>query len=353
MSAYAVIHTGGKQYRVAPGDVIRVEKLDAETGSSIEIDQVYLLSADGEVRTGNPFLAGARVVAQVRDQGRGDKIIVFKKRRRKGYYKTAGHRQYLTSLMITEITFGGSSYKAEEVKKPQPKAVPAPKPAAAKTPEPERKKPGKAPAIVPKEQAVKKPEAVKPPTPPIKEETKEAPAATQAVALQPSPTVDVKKHLDQASQRPEAAPAKTVETPSAQPQEPATPVREQPKPAMPDSLSGSPEPSAAAVPSAIVTTRPMVERREEPAPEQRKRWGLYAAVAGALALLVLLLLLLLGGPRQAPQPAKQAETPAGRTTPDTGRGGEQPRTKKPPVQDRKIRETAPVQKPVAPVQPPD
>jgi large subunit ribosomal protein L21 len=353
MSVYAVIHTGGKQYRVSPGDVIRVEKVDAETGSSIEIDRVFLLSADGQVRTGTPLLEGARVVAKVLDQGRGDKIIVFKKRRRKGYYKTTGHRQYLTSLRITEIVLGGASYKAEEVKKPQPKAVPAPKPAAAKTPEPERKKPAKAPAIVPKEQAVKKPEAAKPPTPPITEETKEAPAAAQAVALQPSPAVGAKKYPDQASQRPEAVPAKTVETPSAQPQEPATPVREQPEPAVPEPLISSAEPSPAAVRPGIVTTRPVVEHVDDRVTENRKRWRLYAALAGALALLVLLLLLLLGGPRQAPLPGKQAETPAGRTTPGAVRGGEQPRAKKPPVQDRKIRETAPVQKPVAPAQPPD
>lgn len=356
MSAYAVIHTGGKQYRVAPGDVIRVEKLDAETGSSIEIDQVYLVSADGQVRTGTPFLSEARVIAQVLDQGRGDKIIVFKKRRRKGYYKTTGHRQYLTSLRIAEIVLGGASYKAEAVQKPQPKAAPAPVHDVAQAREKERKRSSKTPAAEPKqsapaEPAKKKPQAVKPSLPPITQEPEHAPSAAQAAASQPSPAVDAKKHRDEALQGPEAVPAKTVDTPSAKPQERAAPVREQPKPAVPDSLSGSPEPPAA--PSGTVTTRPMIERMDEQASEHRKRRRLYAVAAGVLALLILLLLLLLGGPRQAPQPAKQAETPAGRTTPGAGRGGEQPKTKKPPVQDRKIRETAPVQKPVAPVQPPD
>src|SRR5574341_1022207 len=80
MNVYAVIHTGGKQYRVSPGDVVRVEKLAAQSGEKIEFDRVYLLAHEGRIIAGNPVLKGARVVAQVLDQDRGEKIIIFKHR---------------------------------------------------------------------------------------------------------------------------------------------------------------------------------------------------------------------------------------------------------------------------------
>jgi large subunit ribosomal protein L21 len=100
---YAVIETGGKQYRVAVGDVIRVEKLEADAGSSLNLDKV-LLVADGEsLRVGAPNVAGAAVTATVKAHGRADKIRIFKFRRRKHYRKTQGHRQHYTELEITGI----------------------------------------------------------------------------------------------------------------------------------------------------------------------------------------------------------------------------------------------------------
>ena len=103
-SMYAVIETGGKQYRVAVGDVLRVEKIAADAGSTVSLDKV-LLVADGEnVRVGNPVVAGTAVNATVRSHGRADKVRIFKLRRRKHYRKQAGHRQSYTELEITGIS---------------------------------------------------------------------------------------------------------------------------------------------------------------------------------------------------------------------------------------------------------
>jgi large subunit ribosomal protein L21 len=101
---YAVIETGGKQYRVAQGDVIEVEKLEAIEGAEVALDRV-LMVADGEqVKIGTPMLAGAKVTAKVRAHGRADKIRIFKLRRRKNYRRTQGHRQYYTQIEITGIS---------------------------------------------------------------------------------------------------------------------------------------------------------------------------------------------------------------------------------------------------------
>ncbi len=97
MSDYAIFQTGGKQYRVAQGDIIKVEKLDA-TGT-VEFDQV-LMVAD---KIGTPFVNGAKIVAEVVEQKRNDKVLVFKKKRRQNYRRTRGHRQFVTVLKITEI----------------------------------------------------------------------------------------------------------------------------------------------------------------------------------------------------------------------------------------------------------
>jgi len=104
---YAVVKTGGKQYRVAKNDVIVVEKLAAESGASVELDQVLMLDDGKETLIGTPLVDGARVAATVLDQARGDKIIIFKKKRRKDYKRTKGHRQYVTILRITDILAKG------------------------------------------------------------------------------------------------------------------------------------------------------------------------------------------------------------------------------------------------------
>ena len=100
---YAVFTTGGKQYRATEGDVLRVEKLDAEKGSTVELDQVLMVGEGDDVRIGTPTVDGGKVMAEVVDHGRGEKIRIIKFRRRKHSMKQMGHRQYYTELKITGI----------------------------------------------------------------------------------------------------------------------------------------------------------------------------------------------------------------------------------------------------------
>ncbi len=109
---YAVIKTGGKQYKVAANDVIEVERLSAEPGDVVEITDVLLVGGEGTPVVGAPLVAGAKVSAKVLEQHRGKKIIVFKKRRRKHYQRKNGHRQLLTKLQITEILTDGKKAAA-------------------------------------------------------------------------------------------------------------------------------------------------------------------------------------------------------------------------------------------------
>ena len=99
---YAVIATGGKQYRVAEGDVVRVEKLDAEVGSTVTLDKVLLIG-DKSVKVGAPYLDGAKVTAKVEKQGKGKKIRVFKYKAKANEHKTIGHRQPYTCLVVESI----------------------------------------------------------------------------------------------------------------------------------------------------------------------------------------------------------------------------------------------------------
>jgi large subunit ribosomal protein L21 len=161
---FAVIRTGGKQYRVAPNDIIEIEKIAGKPGDIVELAEVILLGGDSP-KTGNPTIVGAMVAAEVIEQKLNEKIVVFKKKRRANYRRKKGHRQALTALRITEILTDGKKpskaakpepRKAE--KKPEAKAKPAAKPAkketkpagrkpAAKTAE---KTPAKKPASKPK-----------------------------------------------------------------------------------------------------------------------------------------------------------------------------------------------------------
>jgi large subunit ribosomal protein L21 len=100
---YAIIKTGGKQYRVSPGQTVRVEKLEGAVGDNVELNEVLLLGGDTETQIGTPLVNGAAVAAEIVEQGKAKKIIVFKKKRRKGYHKKQGHRQLFTALKITEI----------------------------------------------------------------------------------------------------------------------------------------------------------------------------------------------------------------------------------------------------------
>jgi large subunit ribosomal protein L21 len=101
--AYAVIQTGGKQYRVAEGDVIDVEKLEVEPGTDATFSEVLLVSNGSDITVGSPLIAGASVVAEVVDQHKDEKVIAFKYKRRKGYHRTVGHRRQLTKLKIKSI----------------------------------------------------------------------------------------------------------------------------------------------------------------------------------------------------------------------------------------------------------
>ena len=101
--AYAIFKTGGKQYRVAQGDVIEIEKLDAESGSETTFSEVLFVGEGSSIKTGG-VLKGASVTAEIMEQFRGPKLINFKFRRRKGYHRTVGHRQHLTRVKITSIT---------------------------------------------------------------------------------------------------------------------------------------------------------------------------------------------------------------------------------------------------------
>ena len=100
---YAVIKTGGKQYRVAPGESLQVESLTADVGASISFDEVLLVANGDAVTVGAPLVQGAVVKAEVTAHGRGDKIRIIKHRRRKHYHKEQGHRQNFTAIKITEI----------------------------------------------------------------------------------------------------------------------------------------------------------------------------------------------------------------------------------------------------------
>ena len=130
MDMFAVIRTGGKQYRVAPNDIIEVEKIAGQPGDIVELAEVLLLGGDKGPQTGSPTISGALVAAEVIEQRRGDKIIVFKKKRRSTYRRKNGHRQELTALRITEILTDG---KKPSKAPPKPEAKRAEKAPKAKT----------------------------------------------------------------------------------------------------------------------------------------------------------------------------------------------------------------------------
>ena len=131
---YAIVKTGGKQYRVAPEDIIRVEKLNGEPGDVVVLEEVLMVSTDAGTEVGAPLVEGAAVSCEIVEQGRGRKIIIFKKKRRKHYRRKKGHRQHFTALKVLEILTGG---KKPSVK---PAAKKAAKPAARKTEKPKAEK---------------------------------------------------------------------------------------------------------------------------------------------------------------------------------------------------------------------
>ena len=100
---YAVIQTGGKQYKVEPGEELRVEKLEGNKGDEIVFDKVLLVSKEGSLKVGKPILESAKVAAKITGHGRGPKIVVYKYKKRKGYRKKQGHRQNFTGIKIIDI----------------------------------------------------------------------------------------------------------------------------------------------------------------------------------------------------------------------------------------------------------
>ena len=122
---FAVFKTGGKQYRVAAEDMLKIDKVEGEPGEIVEFGEVLAVGGDS-VTLGAPTVAGATVAAEVLDQGRGDKIIAFKKRRRKNSRRKRGHRQEFTLVRITEILTDGR--KPDKTPPPRPKRAPASKP---------------------------------------------------------------------------------------------------------------------------------------------------------------------------------------------------------------------------------
>jgi large subunit ribosomal protein L21 len=129
---YAVIITGGKQYRVTAGNIIEVEKLSLEVGATLKIDQVLAVSGERSL-IGTPHVAGAVVEAQVIAQGKGDKVLIFKKKRRHNYRRKNGHRQMITTLHITSVSLNGKALATAEPKSISEKAA-APVAQAAKKP---------------------------------------------------------------------------------------------------------------------------------------------------------------------------------------------------------------------------
>jgi large subunit ribosomal protein L21 len=158
MTMYAVIRAGGKQYRVAPEDVLDIDRISGEPGDKVEFADVLLLGGgEGEAQIGAPLVSGATVAAELVEHRRGEKIIIFKKKRRQNYRRKKGHRQELTTIRITQILSGGEKPKKESKAKPaaaeksaasEAKAAPAEgaKPKAEKAPKAKAEKAPKAKA---------------------------------------------------------------------------------------------------------------------------------------------------------------------------------------------------------------
>ena len=158
---FAVIRTGGKQYRVAKDDTIVVEKLAGDPGTMGELSEVLMIGSGKSASIGSPLVDKAAVIAEVVEQSRADKIIVFKKHRRKNYRRTRGHRQQQTVLRILDVSPTGAKPKAVAKAKAAPQGTPkaTPKPAAKPKPQKETKKEAKKPGA--KAPAKKKPAAKK------------------------------------------------------------------------------------------------------------------------------------------------------------------------------------------------
>ena len=163
---YAVILTGGKQYRVKEGDVLAVEKLDLEPGRKAQFDRVLLIEDGGTVQVGTPVLDNAMVLGLVLENFKDEKVLVFKKKRRKQFRRTRGHRQQLTKIRITRIAADRTTITAEDLAEEKPAPAVAPEPVAKPKPAAAPEKPAKAAAPVkPAKKEAARPKAAKKPAP--------------------------------------------------------------------------------------------------------------------------------------------------------------------------------------------
>ena len=120
---YAVFATGGKQYRATTGDILKIEKLDAEKGTTVELDQALMVGEGEDVKVGTPYLKGGTVTATIVEHGRGDKIRIIKFKRRKHHMKKMGHRQDYTRIEITGIAASAPKKKVTKAKAAKPEAA--------------------------------------------------------------------------------------------------------------------------------------------------------------------------------------------------------------------------------------
>ena len=153
---YAVIKTGGKQYKVAKDQIVIVEKLSGETGDSVAFEQILMVGDEAASTVGTPYVAGASVTAEVLGQDRDEKIVVFKKKRRKNYRRRKGHRQDQTVLRITDILTDGKKPSKAKAAKTEAAKPEAPKPEAAEDAKEPAAKAAKKPEAAPKAKAAAK-----------------------------------------------------------------------------------------------------------------------------------------------------------------------------------------------------
>jgi large subunit ribosomal protein L21 len=137
---YAIVDIAGQQFKVKAAQKLKVHRLQAEEGKHVELDKVLLVSNGSTVSVGTPTVDGARIAAKVLSHGKGDKVLVFKKKRRKGYEKLNGHRQYITELWIEAILGKGEKFDASKSTAPKPKAVATEAPKAEAKPKAAAKK---------------------------------------------------------------------------------------------------------------------------------------------------------------------------------------------------------------------
>ncbi len=217
---FAVIKTGGKQYRAKPGDVLEIEKLAVEKGNTVTFEEVLLIEDKDKVLVGTPFIENAAVTAVVLDNFRGDKVIVFKKKRRKQYKRTQGHRQELTRIQIENILTDH---------KPAAKKAPVAKPETAEA-KPAAKAPAEKPAAAPKKATTKpkaeaKPKTPAKPKPATKPTADKIPAKTEPKAAVKPPKKAVPKPKAEVKPKAPAKPKTTAKS-AAKPAKKASKVKE-------------------------------------------------------------------------------------------------------------------------------